>query len=93
LILRYRTKSGNKHVVPDWNIEPTNQTFFNGKIDSVANVYSFNIPAFVRAYFKDAADTIEPELEIFQGIGIKNVILKANKSKTPVKFEFSYTKF
>lgn len=93
LILRYRTKSGNKHVVPDWNIEPTNQTFFNGKIDSVANVYSFNIPAFVRAYFKDAADTIEPELEIFQGTGIKNVILKANKSKTPVKFEFSYTKF
>jgi hypothetical protein len=90
LYLRYRTIKGAKHVVPDYNI---NASFFNGKLDTTNNVYTFNIPAFVQAYLKDAADSIKPELELFQGTGTTNVILKANTSKTPVKFEFTYTKF
>ena len=93
LILRYKTASGAKYIVPDYSIESTYHTFFDGKIDSTANVYRFNIPAFVQAYLEDATDNVKPELEIFQGIGARNVILKANKNKTPVKFEFTYTKF
>jgi hypothetical protein len=90
LFLRYKTKSGSKYVVPDYTI---NATFFDGSLDSTANVYKFNIPAFVQTYLRNKSDTIKPELEVFQALGTKNVILKANKSKTPVKFEFTYTKF
>jgi hypothetical protein len=93
LRLRYKTKSGYKYDVPDYSIEATYRTFFDGNIDSTANVYNFNIPAFVQAYLEDATDNVKPELEIFQGTGTRNVILKANNSKTPVKFEFTYTKF
>jgi hypothetical protein len=90
LFLRYKTKSGSKYVVPDYTI---NATFFDGSLDSTANVYKFNIPAFVQTYLRNKSDTIKPELEVFQALGTKNVILKANKNKTPVKFEFTYTKF
>jgi hypothetical protein len=68
-------------------------SFFDGKLDSVANVYNFNIPAFVQAYLEDATNNVEPELDIFQASGTQNVTFEANKSKTPVKFEFTYTKF
>ena len=67
--------------------------FFDGNIDTVANVYNFNIPAFVQAYLEDATNQVEPELEIFQPSGTRNVVFGANKNKTPVKFEFTYTKF
>jgi len=93
LVLKYKTSSGSKFVVPDWNIESTYQTFFDGKIDTTAKVYNFNIPAFVQAYLEDATDKVKPELYIYQVSGTNNVIMKANKSKTPVKFEFTYTKF
>jgi hypothetical protein len=66
--------------------------FFDGRLDTVLNVYNFNIPAFVQAYLEDATD-IKPELEIYQGPGTRNVVLDANKNKTPVKFEFTYTNF
>jgi hypothetical protein len=92
LILRYRSKSGVKYVVPDYNVDEFH-AFFNGGLDTVANVYNFNIPAFVQGYLEDATGQVEPELEVFQGAGTKNVILKANNSKTPVKFQFTYTKF
>jgi hypothetical protein len=90
LFLRYNSLSGTELVVPDYSI---NASFFDGTVDSIANVYNFNIPAFVQAYLNDATNTIKPELEIFQATGSKNVILKANSCKTPVKFEFTYTKF
>jgi hypothetical protein len=93
LILRYKTATGAKYVVPDYNIDPNGHTFFDGSIDSTANVYKFNIPAFIQAYLEDVTDKVKPELEIFQSTGTRNVIFKANKNKTPVKFEFTYTKF
>jgi Domain of unknown function (DUF4270) len=93
LILRYRSKAGIKYVVPDYNIDNTYHSFFNGTLDTVANEYNFNIPAFVQGYLEDATGQVEPELEVFQGAGTRNVILKANNSKTPVKFQFTYTKF
>jgi hypothetical protein len=92
LRLRYKTKNGYKYDVPDYSIDASH-SFFDGKIDSINNVYNFNIPAFVQGYLKDATGEIKPELEIFQGTGTKNVILKANNNKNPVKFEFTYTKF
>jgi hypothetical protein len=92
LRLRYKTKNGYKYDVPDYSIDTYN-SFFDGTIDSTANVYKFNIPAFVQAYLKDATESVKPELEIYQGSGTRNVIFKANHSKTPVKFELTYTKF
>jgi hypothetical protein len=90
LYLRYYSKSGTKLIVPDYSIS---SAFFGGAYDEDANLYNFNIPAFVQEYLGDSTNTIKPELEVFQGSGSNNVILKANKSKTPVKFQFTYTKF
>ena len=67
--------------------------FFDGTIDTIAKVYNFNIPAFVQEYLERYHRYFKPELEIFQTSGTRNAILKANNSKTPVKFEFTYTKF
>ena len=97
LRLRYKVKNGTRYDVPDYLIGHvsgyTSYPFFDGTLDSVANVYNFNIPAFVQAYLEDATGNVKPELEIYQGSGTKNVILNANRNKTPVKFEFVYTKF
>ena len=92
IILRYQTKGGTKYIVPDYSID-SYHSFFGGVVDSVANVYTFNIPGFVQGYLKDPTDTLKPELELFQGYGTKSAIMKANKSKTPVKFDLTYTKF
>jgi len=96
LFLRYRSKTGIRYTVPDYSLGSSvdiSHSFFDGKLDSVAYVYNFNIPAFVQDYLEDATGNIEPELDIYQGAGTKNVILNANKNKIPVKFEFTYTKF
>jgi hypothetical protein len=92
LVLRYKTKDGSKYVVPDYNIDMYH-SFFDGRIDSTANLYKFNIAAFVQSYLDPKNESILPELEIYQGTGTKNVILKANSSKTPVKLEFTYSRF
>jgi hypothetical protein len=92
LVLRYKTKTGNKYIVPDYSIDQYNR-FFDGTIDTTASLYRFNIPSFVQGYFEDVTNGIKPELEIYQGAGTSNVILKANGNKTPVKFEFTYTRF
>jgi hypothetical protein len=92
LLLRYKNKEGVKVIVPDYTIS---SAFLGGLADTTsAFVYNFNIPAFVQAYLNDTiTNTIKPEVEIFQNAGIRNVILKANGNKNPVKFEFTYTKF
>lgn len=92
LFLRYKTKNGSRFVVPDYNID-SNHAFFNGTLDTTALVYTFNIPAFVQGYLDDATGNIQPELEIFQGAGTQNVILRANNNRIPPKFQFTYTKF
>jgi len=96
LRMRYQLTSGKRYDVPDYLMAPLSdlqQTFFSGVIDSVNNVYNFNIPAFVQGYLKDATNTVKPEVEIYQPSGLKNIVFKANNNKTPVKFEFTYTKF
>jgi hypothetical protein len=96
LVLRYRAKSGIKYPVNDYTMATTLDPahgFFDGKLDTINKVYNFNIPAFVQAFLDDVTNNTPPELEIYQGPGTRDVILSANKNKTPVKFEFTYTKF
>ncbi len=92
MYIRYQTTEGNKYLVPDFNLD-SYHSFYDGTLDTLNNLYNFNLAEFVQRYFDDTADTIKPELELFLGGGTKNVLLKANGSKTPVKFEFTYTKF
>lgn len=96
LVLRYKTNTG-KYPVPDYSMGSAgadqSHIFFDGTLDSVARVYNFNIPQFVQLYLEDEVNLVQPELEIYQGSGTRNVIFEANKSKKPVKFEFTYTKF
>jgi hypothetical protein len=93
LRLRYKTKSGVRIDVPDYYIDDAHR-FFDGTLDSLKNVYTFNIPNFVQGYLRDATGTIRPELEVYQSAtGTKNAIFKANNNKTTAKFEFTYTKF
>lgn len=92
LRLRFKTKSGLKYDVPDYFIDDSHN-FFDGKLDSVKNVYNFNIPNYVQGYLKDATGIL-PELEVYQSAtGARNVIFKANNNKTTTKFELTYTKF
>jgi hypothetical protein len=91
LYLRYRTASGSKPFVQDYLIDQ--QEFFDGLADTVKHVYNFNLATFVQAYLKDASGDILPELELMQGTGLDNLILKANGSRTPIRFELTYTKF
>jgi hypothetical protein len=94
--LRYKTETGDKSVVPDYNMAGSADAyhyFFDGSLDTVNMVYKFNIPAFIQSYLDDATNTLEPAVEIYQGAGTNNVILKGNQNKPTVKFEFTYTKF
>lgn len=91
LYLRYRTASGIKPFVQDYSID--NGQYFDGLVDTVNHVYNFNLATFVQAYLEDNSGDILPELELMQGTGIDNLILKANSSRTPLKFELTYTRF
>lgn len=94
VFLRYVSSTGSKYIIPDYSIS---SAFYDGSPDTTAtiNVYNLNIPVFVQAYFKDTISyKLKPELEIFlSSSSSNNVILKANNSHTPVKLEFTYTKF
>jgi hypothetical protein len=91
LFIRYKTDAGLKFFVPDYN---PNNTFFDGRVDTLANVVRFNIASFVQKYFEDKSNSISPEVEIFVAPGsTKNIILKTGESSTPARFEFTYTKF
>lgn len=92
--LRYRTKSGIKPLVPDYTMTgDTYHTFFNGRADTVNMVYVFNIPTFVQKYLEDTSGDLLPELEVIEGSTTKNIILKGNSSKKPVKLDLTYTIF
>ena len=96
LRLRYKANTGLRYDVPDYTMALASDPyhyFFNGSLDTIAKVYNFNIPGFVQAYLRDSTGVVGPELEIFQTSGTRNAILKANNSKTPIKFEFTYSEF
>jgi hypothetical protein len=97
LVLRYKNNIGTKSTVVDYILGSgyADQThkFFDGKLDSVNKVYKFNIPQFVQTYLEGTSDMLKPELEIYQGSEIKNIIFGANGNKKSIKFEFTYTEF
>jgi hypothetical protein len=93
LRLRYKDSDSTKADVPDYDIG-SSHAFFDGNLHKLDSTYYFNIPTFIQNYLEDKTNTIKPELDVYQGAaGLKNVILKANASKTPVRFEMTYTKF
>lgn len=93
LRLRFESESGVKYDVPDYYVDDTH-SFFDGSLNKFTGLYSFNLAAYVQAYLEDKTGEFKPELEIFQSsTGLKNVILKANDNKTPIRFEMTYTKF
>ncbi|MDQ1332479.1 MAG: hypothetical protein QG576_514 [Bacteroidota bacterium] len=91
LYLRYVTNLGSKYIVPDYSIS---SSFFDGKPDTTKAVYNLNIATFLQGYLEDETGVLKPDLELFMNpASSNNVILKANNSHIPVKFEFTYTRF
>lgn len=92
LYLRYSDNTGKRYLVPDYN--KVSAAFFDGSADTTDGVYNFNVASFVQFYLEDTSDKFRPELEIFLPSGsTQNAILKANNNSTPVRFEFTYTRF
>lgn len=93
LRLRYAANDSVKLDVPDYELDANSQ-FFDGTLNKLDSTYYFNIPTYIQNYLEDKTNELKPELEVYQGpAGINSVILRANASKTPVKFEMTYTKF
>ena len=93
LSLRYTDKEGEKHFVPDFEIDDNNK-FFDGTLHKTDSTYYFNIPTYIQNYLEDKNNEYMPELEVYLGqTGLNSVILKANSNTSPVKFEMTYTEF
>ena len=93
IYLRYYNKSGEKVLIPDYYIDDYHE-YFGGKLDTTNSRYKFNISNFVQEYLNDKTGVLKPEMEVFQNVtDIKNAILKANDSKSPVKLELTTTNF
>lgn len=93
LLLRYVNSSGVKDLLPDYYIDQGSQ-YFGGGLDTTFNRYKFNISNFIQQYLDDKKGVLKPEIEMFQrSSDTRNVILKANDGKTPVKLEMTLTKF
>jgi hypothetical protein len=91
LYMGYYNNLGKKYVIPDYYM---NSSIFNGKIDTTAGNYTFNIASYIQLYLDDSTSTYRPEFQLVLPQGsIKNAILKANDSSSPVKFELTYTRF
>ena len=70
------------------------RSYFDGTLDTEKYVYNFNLSNFVQNYLNDTQDKLKPELEIFlPASNISNVVLKANDSKNPLKFELTLTDY
>jgi hypothetical protein len=107
LLMRYVNAEGEREMVPDYYIGTEQyeysddyelltsySSYFGGYFDTKENVYRFNISNFAQDYFKDTKNELKPELEIFLPANeAANAILKANNSKTPLKFEMTLTDY
>jgi hypothetical protein len=89
IYMSYKGTDGKRYIVPDYKVSPD---FFNGTYSSTTKKYTFNLASFTQNYFE--GNIPYPELDLYFPEGqYKNVILKANHSVTPVKFEFTYTRY
>jgi hypothetical protein len=91
LFLRYTTTSGTRHIVPDYSVSAA---FYDGTPDTTKHVYNINLATYVQKYLEDTSDELTAEFELFLlPASSNNVILRANNSYRPVKFELTYTRF
>lgn len=89
ILMKYTKSDTIKYLVPDYLVSPS---FFDGTFNSTSKTYSFNLASFVQEYLEGRIS--DPVVEMYYPEGeYKNVILKANNSHFPVKFEFTYTQF
>ena len=94
LFMGYYTSTGQKYLIPDYSVRSTAKSFYNGTIDTTAGIYTFNIARYVQRFLDDTTAGYKPEFQLALPEGsLKNAILKANDSKTPVKFELVYSRF
>ena len=93
LLMRYVNADGEKEIVPDYFVDDYNE-YFSGVFNTEKHVYNFNLSSFVQNYFNDKENKLKPELEIFlPANSAVSTILKANDSKTPLKFELTLTDY
>jgi hypothetical protein len=89
ILMKYTKSDTIKYLVPDYQVSPG---FFDGTFNSTSKTFSFNLASFVQEYLEGRIS--DPVVEMYYPEGeYKNVILKANNSHSPVKFEFTYTRF
>jgi hypothetical protein len=89
ILMKYTKSDTVQYLVPDYYV---NTSFFDGTFNSTSKTYSFNLASFVQEYLEGRIS--DPVVEMYYPEGeYKNVILKANNSHSPVKFEFTYTRF
>ncbi|HEX2974412.1 MAG TPA: DUF4270 family protein [Bacteroidales bacterium] len=91
LLLAYKTSTG-KYRVPDLNLGD-NGSYFDGVIDTVKNVYNFNIATYVQKYLEDQTGELRPELEIVQNSGTQNLIFRGNSNSKKTTFALTYTEY
>jgi len=89
ILMKYVVSDTTQYLLPDYSISTS---YFDGIPNSTTLTYTFNIASFVQMYLEGAIS--KPEVEMYFPTGeYHNVILKANNSKIPAKFEFVYTRF
>jgi hypothetical protein len=89
ILMKYTKSDTAQYVVPDYQVSTT---FYGGTFNSTTTTYSFNLAAFLQEYLK--GKILDPTLEMYYAEGeFRNVILKANNSKSPVRFYITYTRF
>lgn len=92
IALFYNKSDTARYYVPDYFIGGyETHPFFDGNYNSTTKTYSFNLAAFMQEYLK--GNITDPVVYMYVPEGeFANVILRANKSPVPVKFELVYTK-
>jgi len=91
IYLRYLTSSRSRYLIPDYIIS---SEFYDGTPDTTAGVFNLNMASYVQNYLEDSSGNLTSDLELFLlPSSTNNVILKANNSTNPVRFELTYTKF
>ena len=89
ILMKYTVSDTTQYLVPDYQVS---SDFYGGSYIAATATYSFNIAAFIQEYLKGKITKTALEMYFAEG-EFRNVILKANATKSPVKFYITYTRF
>lgn len=89
IYLVYKNSEGYSYIVPDYYMS---SAFYNGNLNQTTLTFTFNISAFIQTYLDGKIPDAELLLSLSDG-EYRNLILKANNSSTPVRFELIYTRY